>query len=59
MVEINKGNGKLNIEMASKIVGQLAIWRIDSKNFTQACLSVCIRMSVCMSVGMSVCLYTV
>ena len=27
------------MEMASKIIGQLAIWRIDSKNFIQAWLS--------------------
>ena len=26
------------MEMASKILGQLAIWRIDSKNFIEACL---------------------
>ena len=25
------------MEKASKILGQLAIWRIDSKNFIQAC----------------------
>ena len=43
-----KGNGEWNTEMASKILGQLAIWRIDSKNFIQAWLGSLLIIELCL-----------
>ena len=36
------------MEMASKILGQLAIWRIDSKNFIQAWLGSLLIIELCL-----------